>query len=178
MWSASLLEHPDRESPMLTLLLSLLFAPDLAALGSPDWPTRHAASKRLAGTTRGTVLAVLCPGHVDPEVRMRLTLGHRDYRLTVAAAFAVCRPEPCPFREAHWWADRPDRLAALERVATRLGLHDPECERPAWYTWTGEDQFMAAAHPFAASVAGWVNVCRGRATCWAAAGRIKEITTQ
>lgn len=163
---------------MLTLLLFLFFGADLAALSSDDWPTRHAATKRLAGTTRGAILAILCYDHPDCEIRHRIRLGRHDHRLEIAAAFAVCRPEPCPFREAHWWADRPDRLAALERVATRLGLHDPECERPAWYTWTGEDQFMAAAHPFAASVAGWVNVCRGRATCWAAAGRIKEITTQ
>lgn len=152
---------------MIPLVLSLLFAPDLAALSSDDWRTREAASKRLAGTTRGAILAVVCPNHADPEVRFRLQLGRHDYRLTVAAAFAVCRPEPCPFREAHWWADRPDRLAALERVATRLGLHDPDCENPAWHRWSGEDQFLAAAFPFAASVGGWLNVTRGRATAWA-----------
>lgn len=159
---------------MLALALSLLFGPDLSDLASDDWRTREAASKRLAGTTRGAILATICPGHADPEVWMRLRLGRHDYRLDVAAAFAVCRPEPCPFREAHWWADRPDRLAALERVAARLGLHDPDCESPSWYSWTGHDQFLAAEHPFAASVGGWLNVCRGRATCWAAAGRIKE----
>ena len=145
----------------------LAFAADLGQLGSDDWRTRHAATKRLAGTIRGALLSMLCVEHVDPEVRMRLRLGRPDYPLAVAAAFAVCRPEPCPFREAHWWADRPDRLAALERVATRLGLHDPDCENPAWHRWSGEDQFLAAAFPFAASVGGWLNVTRGRATAWA-----------
>jgi len=161
---------------MLTLLLFLFFGADLAALSSDDWPTRHAATKRLAGTTRGAILAVVCPNHADPEVRFRLQLGRHDHQLTLAATFALCRPEPCQFRDAHWWADRPDRLAALERVATRLGLYDPECEPPpAWYSWSPADQFWVAVHPFAASVAEWVNVRRGRATCWAAVGRLEGL---
>ena len=146
---------------MLALFL-MLVVPDAAAMASPRWEVRAAATARLKGTWRGTLLAVL--PHGDPEVQMRMRIVcPRDPGLELAAAWTLSQSGCVPYRESHWWADRPDRLAALERAGAMLGLFDPAREVPAWRTWDGTDQFQAAQYPFARSVESFVGQCRGRA---------------
>lgn len=143
---------------MMVLIASLLFAADLADLGSPDWRVRDAATRRLQSTIRGDLLAELFQGHRDPEVRQRLSIvSPVRWRFALLAAYLALAFRECADpSEALWWSQDKDRLQSLSVAARRLGLLD-QIVTPA--TWELETQ-SGRIDPF--FVQGFITVMRLR----------------